>query len=126
MEINETSCCAMDDIDGLSAFEGKPEEAMIDFCNSVEYTDYGGEKDFKPQNLYLFTGVIKQPSRHGKPEPKYGSEFAAYIRRHKLGRVTPSIAKYNRNNHPDHVRAWVWAVNQESLKEWWNGKRSKS
>jgi hypothetical protein len=115
MYVDETGCCAVDEIHELSV-HGSAEEAMIGFIRAVYDSDRGYDLDEHIFSaFYIFTGVVKQPGSN----PKYGPRFAAYIKRHKLGVVTESVARPNRVNHPDHVvKVWVWATSQRGLEAW--------
>ena len=136
MYLNNTSCCAVDEIDGL-AHAGTPRQAMQDFCERLHINrpyeperDYNGQfrssydyydrAETKPAAFYIFTGVEKVDEGGNRVATGYGSKFAAYIKEQGLGSVTESVARKNRVNHPDHtVKVWVWAPSEQGLKEWY-------
>lgn len=136
MKIEDTRCCAVKEIANLSD-HASPEDAMESFCRN-EVDGYNGEStspsDLQtPSAFYTFTGVIgHRGGRGGGVNPyyqanfTYGPRFADYIRRHKLGAVTSSVARVNRLNHPTHlIRVWMWAPSERNLKRWWSRKRKK-
>lgn len=131
MDLNDTNCCAVMEMAHISENEG-PEEVIREVCESVwgdsyydpEWDDPPSQN--KPQAFYTFTGVVgyKKGSDDEGENTDYAPKLAAYIRRHKLGIVTESPARYNRTNHPDHkVRVYVWAPSARKLKEWWNKRK---
>ena len=111
MQIRCTGCCAMSEITGLSTHL-TAREAMTAFCRETGVTLY------KPHAFYLFTAVVRQPGSR----PTYGQNFAALIRRNKLGALRESVAKPNRVNHPSHiVKVWIWSPNISNLRKWDRG-----
>lgn len=114
------TCCAVGEIVDLNDYEGKPEEAMKVFVNN--FRCYGGAiSGFSA--FYVFTGVVRcSASKYdcGCKKHSYGKEFAAYIKKHRLGVLRESPGRVNRVNHPEHtVKVWVWAPSERRLIEWW-------
>lgn len=119
MELNETSCCGMNEIEGLS-HSRTAKEAMLAFCQYIE-DEEGGDYNYdtgdyeptrtslRPLAQYVFTGTT---------DAKYGPQFKAYILENKLGSVVESRAKRNPNSG-NMVRAWIWTPSTKSLKAWW-------
>jgi hypothetical protein len=48
---------------------------------------------------------------------KEGTKLAAYIERHKLGRVIASRKRVNGNTH-NLIQVWIWSPNERSLRKW--------
>lgn len=107
MEINDTRCCGLKEIDGLSGYDN-PKEAMLDLCKIMRE-----DHDLPPNFAYiLFTGVIKDG---------YGQRFTNFIRRNKLGSVR--AGKQTRNpNSSNVINAWLWQINIEGLNRWYSKK----
>lgn len=140
MELLETSCCAVREIDGLSDHL-KAEEAMEEFCFLIIRDDdeyYAGDDGyydtmgrwrrpartpqppFKTPGLIIFTGVVGDTNPKVKGNFTYGPNFKAYILKHKLGMVVESPLTTNRLNHPTHqIKAWMWRPNQKALNAWY-------
>lgn len=117
LEINETSCCAVNEIHGLSGYRD-PKKAMLAFCE--ERQDYGNPGNIRdPGGLITFTAVVKYKNSK-KPGPSYGPDFATFIKENDLGEVAESPMAYNRINHPTHgVKLWAWAPDLKNLKKWY-------
>lgn len=66
-------------------------------------------------------------SHHSKDHwPKYGTEFAAYIKEHKLGDVVTVGPKYNLKHHKQSTaQAWLWSPDQAALEQWWSNTDQK-
>lgn len=120
---NNPGCCAIDDIFELSLHVGDPEGAMKTLCKAVR--SYNGT--LRLPAFYIFSGVERctgdkyddddyiEPDQLG-----YGSEFAAYIRKHRLGVLRESPARKNRLNHETHIdKVWLWAPSELRLNAWW-------
>lgn len=126
MNIESTSCCAVEDINDLSS-HNTPELAMREFCLGLEvekdYNYYRSKKVLsQPAGFYIFTGVVRHSKGSGTPRQngKYAPNFAAYILKHKLGSVVETTAHPNRVNHPDHwIKVYVWHPNETNLRKWW-------
>jgi len=112
MHINDTSCCAVQEIAELREY-GSAKEAMLGFYNS----NAGCVGTF-----YIFTGVIKSSERYDGPVDsyKYGPNFEAYIRKYRLGTVMRSPSRINKNNGIHTVVVWVWTPNERALERWYN------
>lgn len=125
MEIDGLGCCAFNEIKDLSD-EESAEDAMNTFCQVVNEQFYD-KGEFKyvlnPGAFYLFTAVVKYgttPASH-----RYGDDFAAYIKEHKLGVVKETMTRLNRANEPTHlVKGWVWAPSVKGLQTWWDKRKA--
>ncbi len=126
MEIEQTQCCAVDEICHLS-YSNNAKDAMKDFCDYLcGYEEEENEK-LDPAAFYTFTGVVKfkgTECARNRGYYNYGKAFKAFILRNKLGMVTESQARPNRINHPNHVvKVWVWSPNATALNKWWRKNR---
>ena len=119
MVINKTSCCAIQDIDQLSA-HGTARGAMIAFCQQALHhppvfmgpTDKGRKDEIS--SFYLFTAAVSK--RH----PTYGQDFYDFIKENELGDVYQSPLRPNRAWHPEHSnQVYVWTPDLKALREWW-------
>jgi|SRR6267154_3043250 len=125
MYIEDTQCCAVNEIAHLSDHTN-PREAMKAWCETElggvrDYDYYGDDSDVVPFSFYIFTGVIKHTDgTRPKFNGKYGPNFAKLIKRYKLGKLTQSVLRSNRVNHPKHfVRIWTWAPSIRNCKKWY-------
>lgn len=125
MILGQTACCAINEIEGLSDHDDA-HDAMMAFCDELsgngsyeknDYLDLDG--DLIIPGMVTFTAVVGYTDGT-KEKPSYGPNFAAYIKKHKLGRVSMSPLTINRINHPTHkIRLWAWAPSVKSLLKWW-------
>jgi hypothetical protein len=58
--------------------------------------------------LFLFTDAINE---------KRGQRLAAYVRKHKLGKITASPVGYN-PQHDSRVQGWFWLVDFPAIARW--------
>lgn len=123
------NCCAVEELVNLNVYEGKPEEAMRNFCkNHAPSARFHNPKGFTGvAAFYVFSGVVeyRNPKEWGDiskvDQVHYGPDMAAYIKKHRLGVIRESPGRLNRVNHPNHlVKVWVWAPSVEGLRRWWN------
>lgn len=143
MYINELSCCAMADVDGIQEC-ASPKEALLAICERAilkdRYSKTGGFRNYI-QSILLFSGVEEAEDesiyRNGEDKPYddddddfyergecvkigYASELAAYITEQKLGAVVAGPQAYNEINHPTHlVQAFLWAPDRKALTDWY-------
>lgn len=128
MDINGTSCCALEELENISDM-GSPEEILEEICGRAYEKDFYGfyddEKVLKSSAFYVFTGVVGY--RDGENlDVDYGPNLAKFIENHGLGVVVESPARYNRVNEPTHrVKVWVWAPSDRKLKAWWKDYKTK-
>lgn len=122
--INDTSCCAMKEIGELDysgrgtygAGKFSAERAMKNFCKQTFADRYGG---YKPSAFYIFSAHVGYVDTSDM-SLTYGPEFAALIKKHKLGDLSESTPHNNRRVHPDHlVQVWIWCPDEERLKAWY-------
>lgn len=134
MELTQTQCCAIEEISELST-HATPEDAMADLCEAMEYgaADSYNDREYRNREsndddliipgLLTFTGVVGYTDGD-TDDTTYGPKFAAYIRKHKLGRVVEGPVSTNRMNHPTHkVRLWIWKPSVKGLTKWWKANR---
>ena len=123
MFIDDTCCCAMNQIDNLSGHR-TAKDAMLDFCERVtDDEDDGWDETPTFSSLaafYVFSGEVKRTDGTKVPlGGKYGPNFADFIKRNKLGSVVCTEAHPNRVNHPKHiVKIWVWHPDLKRLMAW--------
>lgn len=106
--LEETSCCGVDELDGLSK---KPERILRDLCFDKYDEEEGGWK----HAFLLFTDVTAN---------KNGARLARYIKNKGLGITTTLHAKRNPNSG-NRVKAWLWSVNEPELKKWFKSQDLK-
>lgn len=108
-DINGLSCCALAEIDGLG-YSGGAENALLAMFQDSPYDD----RTSWVSAIILFTGASARKST----QAEYAREFAAYIKKHKLGTVEQHTPTYNPNSGK-YVTLYVWLTNIEALKRWW-------
>lgn len=129
---SDPSCCAVSHICGLSE-HNSAEIAMTAFCKTVCVPVYKpgtykkiGEKIGSLVAFYIFTGVVRWVDKGDGDEvdnTRYGPEFEAYIKKHKLGVVVGGPARMNRGKHDEHIdKVWIWAPSEKGLQRWLGGK----
>lgn len=119
MQIYATQCCAVRELADLSAHE-TAHEAMEEFCRQLWRYNLD-TLTAKPSGFYTFTGVIRHTDgTAAMTNFTYGPNFAAFIRKNKLGKVSVSHAATNCVNHPTHVvRIWAWCPDEKALRAWY-------
>lgn len=78
--------------------------------------------------FYIFCAGPEVPStapngsHHSKDHwPRYGTELAEYIVKHKLGEIGTVSPKLNAKHHPTTTaQVWIWSPDQEAVEAWWN------
>lgn len=122
--------CAAIAIGNLGNCKG-PEDAMKVFCKAqliLDNSRYGGGVSFN--TLYTFYTFIAGPEKeghyHSKTWVKYGTEFAAFLKKEKLGHVVTLPKKLNAKHHPDTTcQVWLWGPDQKAVEKWWKVVGSK-
>jgi len=122
--------CAGQSITNLSYHKG-PEEALLAFCQS-QLVFRNGYEWGKTSESPRFTLLVPYYSWMAGPEVSgkghsssvgwwaYGTEFAAYIRKHRLGRVSTLGPKINKKYHPDTTcQVWIWSPDQAAVEKWY-------
>jgi hypothetical protein len=114
MDVQGLNCCAIREIDGLSNsyYTNNMELAFKDFCNEFyDYQSCWSEEDdedyFDAENGTGAFVVFSQVEPN-----QYGTNFAEYIRKNKLGRVSKSRKKLNPNSY-NYVTMFVWEINRK-------------
>lgn len=126
ININEMSCCAFQEIDGVEDYDD-PKDFLLDLCREIwpERRVTYGEKNM-PSAFYVFTGVIKV-KRGNLSSTGMVERVAEYIKKHKLGALSKGPSRVNRINHPDHtVRGYIWAPSEDKLWKWWRANQDES
>jgi hypothetical protein len=124
--ISQTSCCAVDDIDGLHEMKGKPEKTITGICDN--YRNYDRESAKDPSFIFpaflVFTQVCptKKPNRSSNDGNltvygTYGDELSQYISKQKLGKVIESHRKLNPNSG-NTVKVFLWQLSRGALNKW--------
>ena len=118
MHLNDTGCCAVQEICQLEDAHS-PEQNMRDMAERIS-SYYGYDEKVQAGDIsgfYIFTAVVKSTGYyHMGQKPTYGEEFSTYITKNGLGTVTVGPARPNRKNHSDHtVKVFVWAPNARRL-----------
>lgn len=98
--LDETKCCGVKEIDGLS-YTDTPQEALKDVWDS--YHNRGNDCRFM-----IFTGVTNE---------KYGQKFRNLIIKEKLGKVIETESKVNPNSD-NPIKVWVWTINKTNFKNY--------
>lgn len=106
MNIYSTSCCAVDDIGGLSDTKSP--------CLAVQYTAHKQFSEEEPAAFYIFTETTKG---------SYGRRLKAYIEKRGLGSVVVAPAKKNPNSE-NSVRPYMWVVNRGALRKFWKENKT--
>lgn len=122
MDVMTTPCCALNIIEGISEYEGHPEEALLEVCENVQ--DTHGDLLSELRAFYIFTAVLKEKER--PRTRRYGPELRDYIRRKGLGHVTESLSRMNRTGAPNHlVRVYIWTPNARAVSRWYAQRKGK-
>lgn len=120
------SACTTGSIASLGT-QKDAKSAMLNFCKSQLIS---APNRFDPPDasrfqtlisFYIFTaGPEEKGHGHSQPWVKYGTEFAAYIRKNKLGKIATCPAKLNLKHHPKTTcQTWLWSPDQEAMEAWW-------
>lgn len=122
MNIRNTSCCAVAEIEELRQHP-TAREAMVAFCQQtlvkpVKFSDGTPARSGTVWSFFLFTGRVT--GTYDGYRTTYAPEFAAFIREEGLGTVVETPETVNEAFHPGHAcQAWLWTINQNAIKEWW-------
>lgn len=113
MYINtDLSCCGTREIDGLSSYDN-PEEAMKALFDGTKgYDTFYDDQSFR---FVYFTEAI--PSGKRINSVNYGKQFAAYIEKENLGKVTAIPHEVNPNTG-NKVGVFVWVVDWNGVHKW--------
>lgn len=109
IDLVETSCCAMKEIDNLSHAK-TPEAALAGIRHDLHWD--------RPA-FVIFTGVVKRrvADHASGRKDNYGKAFADYLTKNKFGTVYRGVRPV-RNHHTDnHVKVWIWVPNYSKLKK---------
>lgn|SRR3990167_642174 len=117
MNFVKTSCCAITDIDHLSAHL-TPKDAMVSFCQQalLDLPRFGKDVGVQDQifSFYLFTAAVSPSHR------PYGQDFYRFIIDNNLGEVWQSPLRRNKAWHPDRSnQVYVWMPDHDAIKTWW-------
>lgn len=122
--------CAVAAIADLSYSAG-PEAAVREFCRKTlgkrrpnYFTNAVGFYS-KLTAFYIFSAG-PEAGVYGNDWQRYGTEFAAFIKKHKLGKVATPGKFHNVRYHGNHnCQAWVWHPDQKALERWWEADQAK-
>lgn len=131
MDIQTYVCgaCTTASISNLG-MEPNAEKAMLTFCQKVlgRKGRFGTGRGFgKLEAFYVYTAGPEEPGHgHSKGWATYGSDFAALIRKEKLGRIVTCGAKLNLKYHPDTTcQTWLWSPIPERMQKWYEAHYPK-
>lgn len=134
MSISEyvAGSCAVAGISDLGRHTGAT-AAMIDFCKSqlgAGRTKFSkADKRTYPTltTFYVFCAGPEEPGHgHSKKWVRYGTEFAAFIKKHKLGEVVTVGPKPNAKYHATTTaQVWLWSPDQKAVETWWTKYQDK-
>lgn len=100
MDIVDTSCCGVKELDGIDAHE-KTEDLLSHICYYL-FEDHVGCA------FLTFTDKARRT---------YGSRLTVYIRKHNFGQVLVTRAKTNPNSG-NVIRHYTWTPNLKNLAKW--------
>lgn len=103
----QIGCCGIREIDGL------------EYARDCKYALHEFLHRTKRNRLFRFA-IFSESNftwnyHHGMTD--YGQKLAAYIKQHKLGKVTKSNTAQNPNSG-NNVTVWIWSVDWDALKKW--------
>jgi ribosomal protein S27AE len=113
--------CAAHSIDNLGSMTDA-ESAMVSFYKSQIGTKgkWSVDSNILACHYIFIAGPEVKGKGHSKEWVKYGTEFAAFIRAHKLGRLVTLPKVVNKRYHPDtNCQVWLWQPDQKALEAWW-------
>ena len=108
MEIMGTSCCGVNEIDGVSTGD-PPSELLKEFLQERRYTD---------RNVFIFVFTDAKTPRQRRMTQ--GDKFANYIEKNGLGTVVRSAYKLNPNSG-NNIAAMIWAIDVDSYDHYVKG-----
>ena len=101
-----SDCCGWDEMRELSSYNGNFDEALHRVKDSL-FPD-GFYNDSKPcAGAILFTANVRG-------RKNYATQFAADIRKRKLGRVV-SIPRFSNPNTDHRITSFAWVINKQNL-----------
>lgn len=104
IKLKKTGSCMLENIDGLShGYDYSAKDSMLGFVQKRKGAGSG---------FLTFCGPV---------EEDYASNFASYIRRHRLGRVWATAPMENGYYHPEGrpSQVFVWHPDDKALLRWW-------
>lgn len=138
MNIHNTKCCGIQEIDKLGQHKSA-EEAMVSFCKQQlhQALKFGSctARSGSLFSFYMFTAAVYEKGSTDEYgvvitdgfAHKYGVQFAKFIKENKLGKVWASPAKKNTVFHPNHAnQIYIWNADQPALEAWWNDWQAKN
>jgi hypothetical protein len=121
MKLHQMMCCGLRELHGLEweAREG-PAYAMKEFIHAAcpkrqEFKWRDGKYIKQYLSRLYFSHVVFSEAKDGAGA--YGEQFAAYIKKNKLGDVVASQRRVNPNSG-NQVKLWVWTLNKQELVKW--------
>lgn len=126
MIIRWLNCCGVKEISQLSIY-GSARDFMLAFVTPKPYASTGNEqgnytsfcyeslnKDEEPYFLRCGFLLFTEARQQG-----YGQKLADFIYEHKLGTITTSEVRQNKNSG-NLIQVFLWGVDYEALKKWKN------
>lgn len=107
MELLNTSCCGVSEIDGLDI---DPKRTLLNLCE-MKFEEDSWDEYRTEQAFILFTDIAE-----GKDS--CGEYLAKYIKEHKLGYTVQTRAKTNPNSG-NKIKAWLWSPKEKELLKWY-------
>lgn len=115
MQLTHLGCCGVKEVTGLSQEKSAP-QAMRNLAKQTWSATCMGERlgeripaPYERFRYLIFTQALT--------DAVYGINFAAFIRKNRLGEVIET--DFNRNpNSGNLVKVWVWTVDHEACKRW--------
>lgn len=109
IELRQTGCCGMKEIDNLSHV-ALPADALRDIALPLHITK---------TTYAIFSGVTKRtaPDHASSRMDDYGRSFADYLLSMGLGNVIQTNEALNLRSG-NHLRVWVWQIDRDALHRW--------
>lgn len=111
--LRDTSCCGLDEIDGLC---DSPVATLLEVADE-KYGDYLDAQ----QAFILFTDVMSKKRGNSR-----GEKLAGYIKKNGLGTVVMTQRAKKNPNSGNMIKAWVWSPNERALRAWWTKNRDNN
>lgn len=117
MEIsNNTLCCGISEISGISAYRSA-EEAIIDTLTNEDKWDADTQEYVRALEIPEAAHLIFTQAQRTKALTGYGFKIANYIEKNNLGTVirTPPAKNPNSRNY---IITFVWTLNEKGIERW--------
>lgn len=121
MQLCNTQCCGMRELDCVGGRDLTAEQALEKFLQVLPYRiDYGDPERRRVAVLQFalvtFTGVVRRVRQDHYSDRKddYGQAFADLVVREGLGEVVAGPEAVNPNTG-NTVRCWIWRINSKEV-----------